>query len=255
MLTYFFAAAILTAGVAPAASVDDIIAADRGPIAVHAFHHAALTLKWNGKLVLVDPASGVGSPANENPVKLFAGLKPDLILITHGHFDHFNVDVLAAVAGANATILAPSQVFDGMPPALKAKTKVMHNGDKTMAAGLPVEAVPAYNVTKERMQFHPKGAGNGYVLDLGGKRIYIAGDTEETPEIAHLANIDAAFIPMNLPYTQTVQEAAKWVKDFMPKRVYPYHFRGTDGSSADLSAFAAAVGKASKVKVLKWYGP
>jgi L-ascorbate metabolism protein UlaG (beta-lactamase superfamily) len=254
-------AAVLVTGAAMAAPQYDTIPAAKGGIKVHAFHHASLTLSWDGKLVLIDPAPGVGSPKDEDPAAAFADVYPDVILITHGHFDHFNVKVLETVSGfyrlkfaeKPMVILAPKAVFDEMPAALQAKTKVMANGDKLAAAGIPVEAVPAYNITSERLQFHPKGVGNGYVLTLGGSRVYVAGDAEETPEVAHLPNIEAAFLPMNLPYTQTVEAAAKWVKDFKPKRVYPYHFHGTDGSVSDLKAFAADVGTASEVKVLKWY--
>lgn len=251
MLTTLLAAAMLAA--VAAAPADDMIPADGGGIAVHAFRHASLSLTWNGKHILIDPAPGVGSPDGEDPVKPFAGQKPDVIFVTHGHFDHFNVAVLRHLSGPHTPIVAPKAVFDAMPDDLKAKTKVMANGDTADVDGIPVEAVPAYNITAERLQFHPKGVGNGYILTLGGKRIYVAGDTEETPEIAHLPNIAAAFLPMNLPYTQTIEAAAKWVKDFAPKRVYPYHFHGTDGSIADIKAFTADVGGVSDVKLLKWY--
>lgn len=251
MLTTVLAAAMLAA--VAAAPADDTIPAENGGIAVHAFRHASLSLTWHGKHILVDPAPGVGSPAGDDPITPFAAEKPDMIFVTHGHFDHFNVAVLQRLSGPHTPIIAPRAVFDAMPDDLKARTRVMNNGDTADVDGIQVEAVAAYNVTAERLQFHPKGVGNGYVLTLGGKRIYVAGDTEETPEIAHLPNIAAAFLPMNMPYTQTVDAAAKWVKDFAPKRVYPYHFHGTDGSVADLKAFAADVGNTSEVKVLKWY--
>ena len=110
-----------------------------------------------------------------------------------------------------------------------------------------------YNTTAEKLKFHPKGLGNGYVLTFGDKRVYIAGDTEETPELAHLPNIDLAFIPANLPYTQTVEAAAKWVKDFRPKMVFPYHYRNQDGTTSDMAAFSTQVGNASLVRLRKWY--
>jgi L-ascorbate metabolism protein UlaG (beta-lactamase superfamily) len=135
-----------------------------------------------------------------------------------------------------------------MPPALQAKTKVMKNGEKQTYSGVPLEAVPEYNITQDRLMFHPKGRDNGYVLTLGGKRVYIAGDTEETPELKNLANIDVAFIPMNLPYTQTVEAAAQWVKDFKPKIVYPYHY-----GESDTAKFRTLVGSASEVRLRKWY--
>jgi len=169
-------------------------------------------------------------------------------LITHAHGDHFNVPVLTAVAGPNTVLAVPQQVYDQLPDPLKAKATIMANGDKSMLAGIEVDAVPAYNTTPERQRNHPQGAGNGYVLNLGGKRIYFAGDTEEAPELKNLANIDVAFIPMNLPFTQTPEAAAQWVKDFKPKIVYPYHY-----SNGDLTAFVQGVGTVSDVRLRKWY--
>ncbi|MBI4474288.1 MAG: MBL fold metallo-hydrolase [Acidobacteria bacterium] len=128
------------------------------------------------------------------------------------------------------------------------KATIVANGDLSTLAGIDVQAMPAYNVTPERLRNHPEGVGNGYVVNLGGKRFYYAGDTEETSELKVLPNIDVAFIPMNLPFTQTPEAAAQRVKDFRPKIVYPYHFSG-----GDLSAFVAAVGNAAEVRVRKWY--
>jgi L-ascorbate metabolism protein UlaG (beta-lactamase superfamily) len=144
-------------------------------------------------------------------------------------------------------------VRDAMPAALQAKVRVMKNGDTGALGAIPIEAVAMYNTTPARLNFHPKGLGNGYVLTLGDKRIYIAGDTEETPELAHLSAIDVAFIPVNLPYTQTVEAAAKWVKDFKPKFVFPYHYSNQDGTTSDMAAFETQVGNASIVRLRKWY--
>ena len=135
-----------------------------------------------------------------------------------------------------------------MPAPLQAKTKVMKNGDKQTYAGVPIEAVVEYNTTPDRLMYHPKGRDNGYVLNLGGKRVYLAGDTEETPELKTLANIDVAFVPFNLPYTMTEEAAATWVKDFKPKIVYPYHT-----GMSDVNKFKTLVGNASDVRLRKWY--
>lgn len=229
----------------------DTIATNKGPIEIQAIHHASLMLTWNGKHVLVDPApldrSGAPDPS-------FAGLpKADLILYTHSHFDHFNAGILEAVAGPKTEIVAPQEVADLVPKPLQAQVHQMANGDKTTMDGIGVEAVAMYNTSPERTNFHPKGKGNGYILTFNGKRIYVAGDTEEAPELAHLPKIDAAFLPMNLPYTETAEAAAQWVKDFKPHTVYPYHFRNGDGSKSDLAAFKTDVGGASEVRVLDWY--
>ena len=247
------------------ATTDDAIPTANGNATIHPIGHASVQVTWNNKKVLIDPAPGGGggggggggrgggggpapAPAPE-VIAAFTGLgQPDLILITHSHGDHFNAAILTAVAGAKTVLGVPQSVYDGLPDPLKAKATIMANGDMSALAGIDVQAVPAYNVTPERLRNHPDGAGNGYVLNLGGKRLYFAGDTEETPELKVLANIDVAFIPMNLPFTQTPEAAVQWVKDFKPKIVYPYHF-----SNGDISSFVSSVGTASEVRVRKWY--
>jgi len=231
------------------ASRDDTIATAAGPLQIHAIHHASMRLSWNGKHILVDPAPPKGgSEAAYKDLR-----EPDLILYTHDHYDHFDTAVLAAVAGPATQIVANRDVYAAVPPPLQARVQVMANGDSTAAAGIPIQAVAMYNTTPQAMQFHPRGRGNGYILGLGGKRIYIAGDSEEAPELKHLPDIEAAFLAMNQPYTLKVAEAAHWVHDFKPRLVYPYHYRNADGSLSNLEAFKAAVGTASEVRLLDWY--
>ncbi|MDE2183332.1 MAG: MBL fold metallo-hydrolase [Alphaproteobacteria bacterium] len=244
---------------AHAAPSDDTIATATGPIGIHAFHHASLMLSWNGKYILVDPAPPVEGAAPADPAAEYKAVpRPEVILITHEHFDHFNVAILEAVAGPQTVIIAPQNVVDQMPAALKKQAIVtaMKNGSLTALAqikDLTVEAVPMQNTTPDRLKFHPPGKGNGYVIGLAGKMIYIAGDTEETPALAKLKGIDVAFVPMNLPYTETVDAAAKWVKDFRPKVVYPYHYHNQDGTLSDVQKFKSEVDGASDVRLLKWY--
>ena len=246
---------------------DDALPTANGNAMIHPIGHASVQIAWNGKKILIDPApSGGGggggrggrggggrgeAPPAPSPeaIAVFASLgQPDLILITHAHGDHFNAAVLSAVTGPKTLLAVPQAVYDALPDPLKAKATIMANGDNSTLAGIDVQAVPAYNVTPERLRNHPDGAGNGYVVNLGGKRLYFAGDTEATPELKSLANIDVAFVPMNLPFTQTPEAAAQWVKEFKPKIVYPYHF-----SNGDLSAFVSTVGSASEVRMRKWY--
>ena len=233
--------------VVAAQAADDQIPTTNGNLVIHPVHHAGVVLTWNGKRIVADPTSWPPGP-NSAAADFRGAAPPDLILITHEHGDHFSVPTLTELAGPNTVIVAPQSVFGMLPPALQAKTKVMKNGDKGMYAGLDVEAVPEYNTTPERLMFHPKGRDNGYVLNLGGKRVYLAGDTEETPELKTLPNIDVAFVPMNLPYTMTEEAAATWVKDFKPKVVYPYHY-----GMSDVNKFKTLVGGASDVRLLKWY--
>ena len=233
-----------------AALADDTISTDKGDLVIHPFHHASMLLTWNGLNILVDPAPPVtGDKPADITAEYKAAAKPDLILVTHEHPDHFNVDILKAVAGADTALVAPQDVADKLPADLKAKTKVMSEGDSATVKGVPITAVPAYNTTADRAKFHPEGRkDDGYVLTLGGKHIYIAGDTEETPEMKALTNIDVAFLPMNLPYTMDIEHAAQAVKDFKPKVVYPYHSAGSD-----VNAFKTLVGSAADVRLLKWY--
>lgn len=227
---------------------DDVIPTKAGDVALHAIHHAAFTLTFDGLTILVDPAPLMGGTLPADVTTEYRALaKPRLILLTHDHPDHFNVPILEAVS-AGAEIAAPKEVYDAMPADLRAKTKVMANGETATVAGVPIAAVAMYNTTVDRAKYHPKGGGNGYVITLGEKRIYIAGDTEETPEMKALKDIDVAFLPMNVPWTMDISQAAQAVKDFRPKVVYPYHSRGSD-----VAKFKALVGDAADVRLMKWY--
>ena len=241
-------------GAVPAAAMpvaDQLPTHHGGDLTIQPIHHATVLLSWNGRSVLVDPAP-LGNPAVVGPE--FTSLaKPDIILITHIHGDHFSPPVLQVVTGAHTVILTPRNVYEKLPPELQKHARVLVNGDHTVVDGIPIEAVPMYNTTPERQHFHPKGAGNGYILTFGGERVYLAGDTEEAPELAHLRNIDVAFIPMNLPFTQTPEAAAKWVRDFRPRIVYPYHYRNQDGSKSDIQWFKTLVGDVSQVRLRDWY--
>lgn len=152
----------------------------------------------------------------------------DLVFITHEHGDHFDPKALAQITTEKTPIVATPTVSEKLP-----NSTTMKNGDAITLEGLSIEAVPAYNVVHMRspgMPFHPKGVGNGYVITFGDKRVYVAGDTENTPEMKALKNIDIAFLPMNLPYTMTPEMVADAAKAFMPKLLYPYHFGDTDTS-------------------------
>jgi L-ascorbate metabolism protein UlaG (beta-lactamase superfamily) len=239
-----FAATLFAATAAFAAPNDDTIPTSAGDVALHAIHHAALTLTWNGKTILVDPAPLGG---NKDFAEFTALPAPDLILVTHEHPDHFNVAVLEAVSG-KATIVAPQDVVDKLPADLKSKAKALAYGASLEVAGVRIDAVPAYNTTADRTKYHPEGRDDGFVLTIGDKRIYIAGDTEDTPEMRALTNIDVAFLPMNLPYTMDIAHAADAVKAFKPKVVYPYHY-----GQSDVEAFKSMVGDAADVRLLAWF--
>ena len=215
-------------------------ATGKGKVIVTPINRATLVIEWGGKTIYADP---VGMA---DWYKAFS--KPDLVLLTHVHGDHFREAVLNAVVGSKTQLVAPPALAGLLSAEVKAKTIAVANGDSTDKVGFELEAVAGYNTTPPRKRFHPKGQGNGYVLNLGGKRIYISGDTEETPEMLALKNIDVAFLCMNLPYTMDVAAAAKAVKAFKPKVVYPYHSRGQDTAK-----FKTLVGDAAEVRLRNWY--
>jgi L-ascorbate metabolism protein UlaG (beta-lactamase superfamily) len=208
-------------------------------------YHASLILDW-GKIILVDPAWNIDL-YKDKP-------SPDLVLITDIHYDHLNVDVLKSLKG-EFLIIAPKAVYNELPDDLKQKTKILNNFEETNFEDFKILALPMYNLTHERLQFHPKGRGNGYLIEKENFRVYIAGDTEDIPEMRNLKNIDIAFLPMNLPWTMTVEQAVSAVLEFKPKKVYPYHYRGEKGFS-DINKFKELVEKENKdieVILVNWY--
>lgn len=217
-------------------------AVDGGDVVIHPVSHASMVLETPAGVIYVDPVGGADA---------YAGLPaPQLIVITHEHGDHYDQPTLDALDAVG--IIANPAVAAMLPDGMAARTTVMANGDTGQALGLTIEAVPAYNITPDRAQFHPKGRDNGYVLTIGGRRFLIAGDTEDTPELRALTNIHVAFLPMNLPYTMTVEQAADAVTAFAPDIVYPYHHR-----DSDLEAFARAVEQGesgAQVVIADWYG-
>jgi len=180
--------------------------------------HGTLMFRFEGKVIHVDPW---GQFADYGKLP-----KADLVLVTHEHRDHLDLKAIEAVRKEGTVILASETAAKQIPGAAALK-----NGDSGTWQGIPVEAVPAYNLVHMRSRgvpYHPKGQGNGYVVTFASKRVYIAGDTENTPEMKALKNIYAAFLPMNLPFTMTPEMVADAVKAFRPKILYPYHYGETD---------------------------
>ncbi|CAN5647837.1 MBL fold metallo-hydrolase [soil metagenome] len=222
----------------------DRVSVAGGELTIQPINHATMVLTYNNKRIYVDPSGGAAA---------FAGMAaPDLILITDIHGDHFDPKTLEALQTEKAILLVPQSVADKMPRDLKRKQLVIiNNGEKTMEQGITITAIPMYNLPEAADAFHTKGRGNGYVLGIGGKNIYISGDTEDIPEMRALSNIDIAFVCMNLPYTMDPIQAAAAVLAFKPTIVYPYHYRGQD-----VNTFKKLVNEGDKnieVRLLDWY--
>jgi len=198
----------------------DTFKTSAGDLKITFLGHGTLMLTFGGKIIHVDPYGSVADYSKQP--------KADLILITHEHGDHFDAKALDQIRKEKTTIVANPASAKQLQGAI-----VMNNGDVKTIDGFKIEAVPAYNIVHKRdtgQPFHPKGNGNGYVITFGDKRVYLAGDTENIPELKELKNIDIAFLPMNLPYTMTPEMAADAAKMFKPKILYPYHFGETDTS-------------------------
>lgn len=216
-------------------------------INVQIIEHATFAITWNGKIILFDPSVEKDKLKNVQ--------SPDIIFITDIHGDHFNIATLENLNLSKATLIVPQSVADQLPEKFRRNIRILKNGADFELTGIKVEAIPMYNLPVAEESFHTKGRGNGYVLTLGSKRVYVSGDTEDIPEMRDLKDIDLAFICMNLPYTMTVKQAAEAVLSFKPKIVYPYHYRGQNGKS-DISTFKQLVNdhdKSIKVVIRDWY--
>lgn len=217
------------------------IACSAQPI-ITPIEHASLVLSNGTTTIYIDPVGKIDQ---------YKSLpSPDLILITHAHGDHFQPDLINEIKTNKTEIIANKSVIDKL-----GFGKALANGDSADFAGMKIEAVPMYNTTPDRLKFHPKGDGNGYVFTFDGQKFYISGDTEDIPEMKNLSNIDHAFICMNLPYTMTEEQAVTAVMSFKPAKVYPYHYRGKNGF-ADINKFRRMISARDKnieVVSLKWY--
>jgi L-ascorbate metabolism protein UlaG (beta-lactamase superfamily) len=214
----------------------DTIQTSQGPLEVSLLGHACLMFQFNQKVVYVDPVSKMAD-YSKLP-------KADLILVTHEHFDHLDPSAIKSVRKEDTVVVSNNAAAKEIESAT-----VMNNGETKSAGGIKIEAVPAYNQVHMRSEgkpFHPKGNGNGYILTFGDKRIYVAGDTENIPEMKALKEIDAAFLPINLPYTMSARMVADAVKAFKPTLLYPYHY---DMGESDLPNLEDAMKGVQGVRV------
>lgn len=210
---------LAAAGAWPQAAGDpdsvDVLAFPGGELRITFIGHGTLMLDWKGWIIHVDP---VGREADYTKLP-----KADLVLVTHEHSDHLDPEAIARIRKEGTRVIANPAAAKAVPGA-----EALRNGESMAVNGVEIAAVAAYNTTAGRDRFHPKGRDNGYVLDFGGQRVYIAGDTEVTPEMLSLKDIAVAFLPMNQPYTMTPEQVAQAARALRPRMLYPYHYGETD---------------------------
>lgn len=237
--TFLIPVLLLVAGNSMLAAESDTIPVAGGEIRITPILHGSVQVEFGDMAIYVDPWSRgdySGAP------------KADLILVTDVHGDHLDAEAIGSLSQEGTELVVSAAVAEEL-----GSGTVLANGERQEVAGILIEAIPMYNLERgpeEGKLFHEKGRGNGYLLTLGGKRIYFAGDTACTPEMKALQEIDVAFVPMNLPYTMTPEEAAACVAIFKPAIVYPYHYRGSD-----LSEFQQRLADVPEVEVRlrEWY--
>ena len=202
--------------------VDEFRTKNGKSVRFHALVHASIRIEYDGKEIEVDPVSKLGNKTVDFSVMP----KADVIFVTHEHGDHFDKEAIGLLNDKKTQVVTNQRCAD-----MLGYGKVMKNGDKLeLTEDFSVEAVPAYNITEGRTQFHPKGRDNGYIITLDGLRIYIAGDTEDVPEMENVKDIDVAFLPCNQPYTMTTEQLVRAAKVVKPKVLFPYHYGRTDVS-------------------------
>ena len=191
-------------------------------VKIHALMHSSIRIEYDGREIEIDPCSNLRG----RTVDYSAMPKADILLVTHEHFDHYDSATLSLLATEQTQLVMNRRCVE-----MYGAGTAMDNGDRQqLADDIMFEAVPAYNTTEGHLQFHPKGRDNGYILTLDGLRIYIAGDTEDIPEMDNIKDIDIAFLPCNQPYTMTPEQLVRAAKRVLPKVLFPYHYGDTDVS-------------------------
>ena len=225
----------------------DILKTSLGDLKIQPIFHSSLFLQWNNLTIYIDPYGGQNAFKNM--------IDPDLIIITDIHGDHLDLETLKSIHTDKAIFIAPEAVAEKLPPIYHKNLIVLNNNETTEQLGIKIKALPMYNLPDVLDSKHPKGRGNGYILNLGNQQIYISGDTEDINEMRNLKNIDVAFVCMNLPYTMDIHQAASAVLEFKPKIVYPFHYRGKPDMS-DIQVFKKLVNDKNpniEVRLRNWY--
>jgi L-ascorbate metabolism protein UlaG (beta-lactamase superfamily) len=218
LLLFFFILNFYRVSLSQYSFSSDTISTPKGNLLIYFIGHGTLMLEFNKMIIHIDPWS------NLTNYKVLP--KADLILITHHHPDHFDTNAIVQISKPKTQMILTQSVFDLLKHGI-----VMHNGDTKTLIGINIKAVPAYNISRGHVKFHPKDRDNGYILTIGNKIIYIAGDTENISEMSTFGKIDIAFLPMNQPYTMIPEQFIDAARKINPKILYPYHFGETDTSN------------------------
>lgn len=243
LLTFSLITLFTLSAFAQLSNSPDTFETDMSDLTVYPINHGTVAFTFAGKTIFVDPFGGA---------ELFADFDaPDVIFITDIHGDHHNPQTLAGLDTENTTFVVPQAVADAMDKKYADQLVILANEETKEVMGMNVTGVAMYNLPDDESSRHKKGRGNGYVIDFGGKLVYLSGDTEDVPEMRNLENIDIAFVCMNLPYTMDVFQAASAVVAFKPAVMYPYHHRGQD-----IQKFKAIVDLAeidTEIRLKDWY--
>jgi len=189
-------------------------------VRIYALVHSSIRIEYDGLEIEIDPVRKMGN----RTIDYTSMPKAQYIFVTHEHGDHFDPNAINLLKGKQTTIITNQRCVDKLGEGI-----VMNNGDSiALEHDITLKAVPAYNTTEGRTQFHPKGRDNGYILSLDGLRIYIAGDTEDIPEMAEIHDIDIAFLPCNQPYTMTPEQVVRASQIIRPRVMFPYHYGQTN---------------------------
>lgn len=226
----------------------DTLSTAHGKIRIYPIEHASLVLTFNDKTIFIDPQ---GSLKNYTDFP-----SPDLILLTDIHGDHLDLELLSQLKTSDTQFIVPIAVAQKMPKKYKNQLVIVKNGQLVYRSDFSINAIAMYNLPETTDSKHPKGRGNGYILTIDNRNIYISGDTEDIPEMRNLRNIDLAFVCMNLPYTMDINQAASAVLAFKPAIVYPYHYRGKNNQFLDVQQFKELVeskNTAIEVRLRNWY--
>lgn len=243
VLTLLFLSLLAIPSFAQLSNSPDTFETENGELMIFPINHGTVAFTFDGKTIFVDPFGGAEKFTNFDA--------PDVIFITDIHGDHLNAETLAGLDTENTIFVVPQAVADALDESLKKNLIIIANEETKVVLGMNVTGVAMYNLPDDESSRHKKGRGNGYIIDFGGKLVYLSGDTEDVPEMRNLENIDIAFVCMNLPYTMDIFQAASAVVQFQPAIMYPYHHRGQD-----IEKFKAIVDLAeidTEVRLKDWY--